>query len=100
MCETLNLNHDVLAKRNYKGLTVEYFHRFLNKNVTVTAEERDTNDIFIPTGIATGYAWSSTSIDGTDILRSILAIGRELHFSLDISLNALPKLTQKMIKLH
>ena len=56
MCETLNLNHDVLAKRNYKGLIVEYFHRFLNKNVTVTAEERDTNDIFIPTGIATGYA--------------------------------------------
>ena len=94
MCEGLNLNHDVLAKRNHKGLTVEHFYRFLNKNVTIAAEEHGTNDIFVSAGIATGYAQNSAPINGTDILCSIPAIGRELYFPLDSSLNALLKLTQ------
>ena len=37
MCESLNLNHIVLAKRNLKGLTVEYVYIFLNKSVTIAA---------------------------------------------------------------
>ena len=92
MCISLSLNHDVLAKRNHKGLTVEHFHRFLNKSVTIAAEDRGTNDIFVPAGIAAGYVWNSAPIDGTDILRSIPAIGRELYFPIDINLSALPKL--------
>ena len=70
------LNNDGLAKRNSKGLTVENFHRFLIKSVTIAAEERGTNDIFVPTGIAAGFAWNSAPIDGNDILCSIPAIGR------------------------
>ena len=62
--------------------------------MTIDAEERDTINFFVPTGIAAGYAWNSVPIDGTDILRSIPAIGRELKFSLDINLNAMPKLVQ------
>ena len=46
MCDALNLNHNVLARRNHKSLTVEHFHRFLNKNVTIAAEDRGTNDTF------------------------------------------------------
>ena len=92
MCNALRLNYDVLAKRNHKGLTVEHFHRFFNKSVTIAVEDRGTNEISFPTGIATGYAWNSALIDGTNILRSIPAIGRELHFPLDINLSALPKL--------
>ena len=94
MCEALQLNHDIFAKCNYKGLTVEYFHRFLIKSVTTATEERGTNDMFVPTGIAASYAWNSVLISATDILCSIPAIYRELHFPLDISLNALPKLTK------
>ena len=48
----------------------------------------------VPTDIAAGYAWNSVIIDGTDILRSIPTIGREIHFPIDVSLNTLPKLTQ------
>ena len=47
MCEPSNLNHDVLAKRNDKSLTVEYFHRFLSTSVTIATEESGTNDIFV-----------------------------------------------------
>ena len=94
MCEALSLNNDVLVKRNRKILTVEHFYHFLNKSITIAAEERGNKDIFVPAGFAAGYAWNNAPIDGTDILRSIPAIGRELNFPLDISINALHKLTQ------
>ena len=60
----------------------------------ISTEERGTKNIFVPTGIAVGCAWNSTPIDGAYILRSILAIGRELHFLLYVNINVLPKLTQ------
>ena len=47
MCKALHLNHNILAKRNHKGFTVEHFHRFLNKSVVIAAEERGTNDFFL-----------------------------------------------------
>ena len=45
MCDALNMNHDVLSKCNHKGLTVEHFHRFMNKSVTVATKDCGTNDI-------------------------------------------------------
>ena len=81
MCQTLNLNSDILAKRNYKGLTVEYFHRFLNKSVTIAVEERGINDMFVPTIINVGCSWNSAHINGIYILRSLLTIGHKLFFS-------------------
>ena len=65
-----------LIKRNHKGLSVEHFHRFLNKSVTIAAEEHGTNNIFVPDSIASTYAWNSAPIDGTDIIRSIHTIDR------------------------
>ena len=94
MCQTLNLNYDILAKRNHKWLVVGYFYQFFNKCVSITAENRNTKDIFVPTGIVAGYTWNSTINYGTNILRSILGTGRELHFSNNINLDALSKMTQ------
>ena len=93
MCEALNLNHDVLAKRNHKDLIVEHFHRFLNNNITITAEERGTNDICVPVSTTVDYAWNSARIDGSNIFHIIITIGRELHFPIDIHLSDLLKLT-------
>ena len=62
--------------------------------MTIAAGRRGTNNKFIHGGIATRYAWNSAPIDGTDILRSIPAIGRELKFQLDINVNEMPKLVQ------
>ena len=80
MYEALNLKYDVLTKHNYKGLTVENFHRFLIKSVTIAAEERGTNHIFVPTSVEEGYAWNNELIDDTNMFRSTSAIGREFHF--------------------
>ena len=90
MCKSLNIKYDVLAKRNDKGLLVEKLHRFINKAITIAGEDRGTNDIFVTAGDAAGNVWNSSPIDGTDILRSVPAIGRELRFPLDIDLSALP----------
>ena len=94
MCQALNLNYEVLVKHNQKDLSVEHFHRFLNKSVTIAVEDRGTNDIFVPASIAAAYAWNSASIDGTDIIRSVPAIGQALNFPLDINLNTVSKLIQ------
>ena len=78
MCKALSINYDILAKRNYKGLLVEKLYRFLNKAITIAAEDRRTNDVFVAADVATGYAWNRPTIDGTDILRSVPAIGRDI----------------------
>ena len=55
ICKALNINYDILAKRSYKGLLVEKLYRFLNKAITIAAEDRRTNDIFVATSIAARY---------------------------------------------
>ena len=93
-CQALNVNYDVLTKRNHKGLSVEHFHCFLNKSVTIATKDRGSNNLFVPVSITSVYSWNSVPIDGTSIIRSVSAIGRALHFSLNINLNAVPKLIQ------
>ena len=54
MCEDLNLNHDIFAMRNHNILTIEHFHRCLNKNATIVSGKRGANDIFVSVGVAAG----------------------------------------------
>ena len=56
MCRALKLNYAIFSKRNYKRLLVGKFHRFLNKAIPITIEDRQSNKVFIPTGIVPGYA--------------------------------------------
>jgi len=93
MCKGVDLNNDILVKRNHKGLTVKDLLSFLNKAVIIVMEDRQSNDVFIPAGIAARYVWNIAPIDGTNILRSTVTIGRELRFAIDINLSALPQLT-------
>ena len=92
MCKALRINYETLAKRNHNCLLVEKFHRFLDKAITIAAEDRGTNDIFVAAGVAAGYAWNSSPIDGTDILRSVPVIGRKLRFPLEVDISDLPAL--------
>ena len=67
--------------------------------MTIAVEERETNNIFVPAGIAAGCAWNSAIIDGTDILRRVPEIGRELKFALDINLMRCPSWFKIMLRL-
>jgi hypothetical protein len=64
--------------------------RYLNKATTISTNDRDTNQVFIETVHCATYAWNSSTIDGTDITRSVAAIGRPFAFPLDITLSTTP----------
>ena len=90
MCNKLNIKFHIVAKRNHKAVGVERFHKFLNKAQKISTEERGTSEPFVEIGMATAYAWNASPIDGTDIVRSVPAIGRELRYPLDVSLGPIP----------
>ena len=73
----VDFNFGILAKCNHKGLSEEHVHHFLNKSTPIAMEDRQSNDIFVPTRIVAGCAWNSVPIDGTDTLHSNVAIGCE-----------------------
>ena len=90
ICKILNINYDIIAERNHKELFTGKLHRVINKAIIIAAEEdTGTNDVLVDVGGTAGYAWNISPIDETDILRSVLIIGRKLHFPLDINFSAL-----------
>jgi len=90
MCEILKLRFHPVAKRNHKAVGVERFHKFLNHAQKIGAEERGTPGAFVEIGMTTAYAWNASCIDGTEIVRSIPAIGRPLRYPLDIQMCSKP----------
>jgi hypothetical protein len=56
---------------------VERYHRFLNKTQTIAGQDRGTHQVFTKNAKTSQYAWNSALIDGTDIIRSMAAVGRE-----------------------
>lgn len=83
MCTKLNIQFHSLSKGNHKALSVERFHRYLNKAVAIAANDRGTNTVFVEAAAVAAYAWNSSPIDGTGIVRSIPAIEREFKFPCD-----------------
>ena len=80
MYSLLKIRFHAAAKRNHKSISVERFHNFLKKGITFYSEERGTNKCFVEAAMVLAYAWNASPIDGTGIIRSIPAIGRELNF--------------------
>lgn len=92
MCALLKIRFHAAAKRNHKSIGVERFHAFLNRGTTIFAEERGSNECFVEAAMVLAYAWNASPVDGTGIIRSVPAIGRELKFPLDIELSEEPKI--------
>ena len=92
MCQLLSLNDDRLAKRNHKVLSVEHFLRYLNKDVTIAAEDQSTIMNLSPLVLL--------QIVRVIILRSIPVIGLAVCFSCDIILRILPQMTKIMSTLQ
>ena len=90
MCTILKIHFWPLARGNHKGLIVERYHRFFNKIQTIIGEERGTHISFLQTCKTAQYAWNSAPIDGTDVTRSMVALGRDFLFPLDVEFSALP----------
>ena len=92
LCDTLKLVFWPLARGNHKALSVERYHRFLNKTQTICGNNRGTHESFITNVKTLQYAWNSAPIDNTDIIRSVAAVGQEFKFPMDMELQPTPTL--------
>ena len=75
MCANLKIVFWGLACGNHKGLSVERYHRFLNKTQTICANDQDTHQSIITNIKTSQYAWNAAPVDDTDISRSFAALG-------------------------
>jgi hypothetical protein len=92
MCNVLQIRFHPAAKGNHKAVSVKRYFRFLNKAVTIATSNRDDSSVWVPAAHTAGYAWNSAPIDGTDVLRSVAAVGCPFLFPIDITLQLLPEL--------
>jgi len=96
LCDILRIKYWALARSNHKGLIVERFYRFLNKVETIAGTERGNHNGFIRTAKTAQFAWNSAPpIDGTDVVRSLAAVGRAFIFPLDVELSPSPTLNDE-----
>ena len=98
MANALNIRLHRVAKRNHKAIGVERYHKFLNHNATILSAARQTHKCFVEVALVSAYAWNAMPIDGTDIIRSIPAIGRPFRFHIDVTLAELPTPTTNTAK--
>ena len=87
MCSLLQIPHHMSAKGNHNAIIVERFNKFLNSGMRIFNSERNSNRVFVEAAETLCYSWNSAPITGTDLSRSLLVVGREFKFPIDISNN-------------
>ena len=91
--DLLHINCHVLSGGNHNPMIVERVNRYLNKGLRVMTNERNSVRVAMECILLLIYAWNSCPIPGTDISRSLVAVGREFSFPIDFETNAHLSLT-------
>ena len=74
-----------VAKENHRAVRNEIFHKYLNKVQQLHAADKGSlQEWRLGTKFAV-YSWNASPVDGTDIERSVAAIGRSFPFPVDIA---------------
>ena len=92
MCKFFQIIFWPLSYGNNKGISVEKYHRFLNKTQATTRQYRGSHDVFVQNAKTSQNAWKSAQIDDTYVMRRVAAVGREFRFTLDTELLPTPTL--------
>ena len=66
-------------------MIVERINRYLNQGLRIMYNERDSNRVALEAILLLIYAWNSCPVPGTDISRSMVAVGCEFAFPIDFS---------------
>ena len=85
--ELLQTNFHLLSGNNHNPMMVEWVNRYLNKGLKIMTNERDSIRIALEAILLLLYAWNSCPIPGTDISRSLVAVGPEFAFPINYSTN-------------
>ena len=83
--DLLNINCHVLSGDNHNPMLVERINRYLNKGLKIMCNERESVRVAQEAIHLLIYAWNACPIPGTDISRSLVAVGREFRFPIDYS---------------
>ena len=83
--DLLKINCHVLSGDNHNPMIIERINRYLNKGLTILCNERDSVRVAEEAILLLLYAWNSAPIPGTDLSRSLVALGREFSFPIDYS---------------
>ena len=96
--ELLKINFHMLSGDNHNPMLVERINRYLNKGLRIMTNERGTVRVAMECILLLLYAWNSCPIPGTDISRSMVAVGREFQFPIDFCTQAHWQLTNSTPK--
>ncbi len=66
-------------------MLVEHVNWYLNKGLHIMCNERDSVRVALEAILLLLYAWNSCPVPGSDISRSLVAVGREFAFPIDFS---------------
>ena len=66
-------------------MVVERINRYLVKGLKIMCNERDSVRVALEAILLLLYAWNSCLVPGTDISRSLVAVGRKFAFPIDFS---------------
>jgi hypothetical protein len=83
--DLLKINCRVLLGDNHNLMLVARLCQYFNKGLTIMCNERDIVCIALKCLLLLLYAWSSCPVPGPDIIRSLVAVGREFAFLIDFS---------------
>ena len=88
MCALLGIPHHTVAKENHRAILCERFHRYLNKVEVINAAECASFQEWVQGSLLALYAWNAAPVDGTNVCRSVSAIGRKFPFPIDVEKQA------------
>jgi hypothetical protein len=91
--DLLNINYHVLSGDNHIPMLVERVNGYLNEGLRIMTNERDSVRIALEAILLLIYARNSCPVPGTDISRSLVAVGREFSFPIDFSAGTHTELT-------
>eukprot|EP00978_Attheya_sp_CCMP212_P011561 scaffold28579_cov50-Attheya_sp.AAC.2 len=83
--ERLRITVDAVSQENHKAIRNENFRRYLNKIERNNTADTGSLWIWKQGVLFCIYAWNASPVDGTDIPRSQVAIGREFPFPIDLT---------------
>jgi hypothetical protein len=85
--DLLQINPHVLSGNNHNPMMVKRINQYLMKGLKIMTNEQDSVRIALEAILLLLHAWNSCPISGTDISRSLLAIGREVAFPINYLTN-------------
>jgi hypothetical protein len=81
--DLLQINCHVLSSATHSPMLVEQINCYLNKGLHIMCNKHDLVRVALEGILLLLYTWNSCPIPGTDIFRSLIAVGQEFAFPID-----------------